>query len=268
MKWDALQSVCALTHVLCIVVMILTVVWTTQYMSGGVGLGWDDTTSGYKADFNVHPLMMMTGLVVCYTEAILSYRCLPFSHATKKWIHFALHTTALVCLAIGLTAVFKFHDENKITNMYSAHSWVGLATVILFCAQYVCGAVYFLAHVLTQGSAGESKSPLISEAQRKSYKPVHAWAGLWIYGMALSTVLMGILEKLTFAKVCNDKGVMHTECKVANVLALFVFALGGAVLSVVVAFDRVQHADTICEQGPEASLLSTDPETEPLTNGD
>jgi len=219
-------------HLLCLVILILISVWAGHYMSGGVGLGWNDSASGYKADFNAHPVMMVSGLVVCYTEAILSYRSLPFDHLTNKWIHFGLHSCAMIFLAIGLRAVFKFHDENKITNMYSAHSWVGMTAVVLYSLQYVCGAYFFLLHVVTKGDAG------VSESGRQAYKPVHAWAGLWVYGMSLSAVLMGILEKLTFTKagagtVCNDNGTMHAECKVANVLCLFIFFLGGAVLSVV-----------------------------------
>lgn len=37
--------------------------------------------------------------------------------------------------SIGFVAVFDFHREAKIPDMYSLHSWLGMATLLLFCIQ-------------------------------------------------------------------------------------------------------------------------------------
>lgn len=52
-----------------------------------------------------------------------------------KLLHGALMLLALVLAVLGLCAVFDFHNANVIPNLYSLHSWVGVATVALFAAQ-------------------------------------------------------------------------------------------------------------------------------------
>lgn len=52
-----------------------------------------------------------------------------------KLLHGALMLLALVLAVVGLCAVFDFHNANAIPNLYSLHSWVGVATVALFAAQ-------------------------------------------------------------------------------------------------------------------------------------
>lgn len=52
-----------------------------------------------------------------------------------KLLHGALMLLGLVLAVLGLCAVFDFHNANAIPNLYSLHSWVGVATVGLFAAQ-------------------------------------------------------------------------------------------------------------------------------------
>lgn len=70
--------------------------------------------------------------------AIIVYR-LPWTWKCNKlmmkFIHAGLNLLAFVFAVISLVAVFDFHNVAKIPNMYSLHSWVGLAAVILYCLQ-------------------------------------------------------------------------------------------------------------------------------------
>lgn len=70
--------------------------------------------------------------------AIVVYR-LPWTwHSSKlvmKLIHAGLNLLAFALVVISLVAVFDFHNSAKIPNMYSLHSWLGLAAVLLYCLQ-------------------------------------------------------------------------------------------------------------------------------------
>ncbi|XP_029812711.1 cytochrome b ascorbate-dependent protein 3 [Suricata suricatta] len=111
--------------------VILTIYWM-QLWHGG--FAWD----GSARMFNYHPVFMVTGSVVIYSAASLVYR-LPQSWLGPKlpWKigHAALHLLALALTVLGLVAVFQFHNHEKITNLYSLHSWLGIVTVFLFACQ-------------------------------------------------------------------------------------------------------------------------------------
>lgn len=52
-----------------------------------------------------------------------------------KFIHAGLNIVAFICAIIAVVAVFDFHNTAKIPNMYSLHSWLGLAAVMLYLLQ-------------------------------------------------------------------------------------------------------------------------------------
>lgn len=52
-----------------------------------------------------------------------------------KLLHAALMLAALILSIVGLCAVFDYHNVNNISNLYSLHSWIGIAAVALFATQ-------------------------------------------------------------------------------------------------------------------------------------
>ncbi|XP_020823791.2 lysosomal membrane ascorbate-dependent ferrireductase CYB561A3 isoform X2 [Phascolarctos cinereus] len=111
--------------------VLFTVYWV-QHWRGG--FGWDGT----NLMFNWHPVLMVTGMVVLYGAASLVYR-LPQSWVGPKlpWklLHAVLHLVAFILAVLGLVAVFNFHYHNRISNLYSLHSWLGITAVALFACQ-------------------------------------------------------------------------------------------------------------------------------------
>ncbi|NXJ41605.1 CYAC3 protein, partial [Ciconia maguari] len=103
-----------------------------QHWRGGFAL------DGSTRTFNWHPVLMVTGMVVLYGAAALVYRLPPAWSGPKlpwKVLHGALALAAFSLAVLGLAAVFRFHNDHGTPNMYSLHSWLGLATILLFSCQ-------------------------------------------------------------------------------------------------------------------------------------
>ncbi|XP_051998862.1 transmembrane ascorbate-dependent reductase CYB561-like isoform X1 [Xyrauchen texanus] len=135
--------------------------WVLHYREG---LGWD----GGAAEFNWHPLLMVIGLIFLQGIAIVVYR-LPWtwkcSKQMMKFIHAGLNILAFILAVISVVAVFDFHNAKNIPNMYSLHSWVGLAVVILYPLQ---GPRFNIGHqVATQhGKKGKTMAPHVKGNKR------------------------------------------------------------------------------------------------------
>ncbi|XP_048402050.1 lysosomal membrane ascorbate-dependent ferrireductase CYB561A3-like [Stegostoma tigrinum] len=190
--------------------IIIVTTWSKGYRGG---FAWD----GSAKMFNWHPVCMVTGLVVLYGNATLVYR-FPFTWSSSKFIlklvHATLNLGALSLAIIGLVAAFGFHNKMHIPNLYSLHSWVGFAAIILFGCQWLLG---FLAFLL----------PCTPLWLRAAYKDLHAFFGLGILVMAIAASVSGINEKLIFVlNVPNSTGPyknLPPEACLANVLGLMLF---------------------------------------------
>lgn len=144
-----------------IIYFVITIIWCTDTDTKEGFLGGLDMD---KKVFNWHPILMSLSFGFLFFSAISSlfnfnqgYRILNMDHKTKKYIHSILHTLSIICFSFGLAAVFKFHNDNHIKNLYSLHryfnfinSWVGLAAVIMYCSLYIGGFVAFLTDFLSE----------------------------------------------------------------------------------------------------------------------
>lgn len=75
---------------------------------------------------------------------------------TPLLIFFSLHA--------GFAAVFEFHKAAKIPDMYSLHSWCGMATLVLFCIQVCAHTHTHTAHVAK--NTGYSSRVVCWEAEK------------------------------------------------------------------------------------------------------
>lgn len=136
-----------ITQMVGVTIVVLVSSWIGVHLGG---LGWTKPS----IQFNWHPLLMSLGMIFLYGNcefelvflwtsvsyffdfsAILVYR--GFRYARKKPLkitHATIHGLAFLFTVVALIAVFDSHNLAKppIPNMYSLHSWVGMAAVVLF----------------------------------------------------------------------------------------------------------------------------------------
>lgn len=128
-----------------------------------------------------------------------------------KLLHAALMLLALLLSVVGLCAVFFFHDAEHLPNLYSLHSWIGIAATALFAFQVrrrssgSGGGVSLLSVTFlsppTQWAAGALVFllPCSPTWLRKLLKPAHVWLGGSILSLSVVACVSGINEKLFFA---------------------------------------------------------------------
>uniref|UniRef100_A0A1A9V910 Cytochrome b561 domain-containing protein n=1 Tax=Glossina austeni TaxID=7395 RepID=A0A1A9V910_GLOAU len=194
-----------LTQLIGLTMIVLMGCWIGVHMGGLAG------TSNPSIEFNWHPLLMTIGLIFLYGNAILVYRGFrSLRKRTLKLCHAAIHVVAFVLTVLALVAVFDSHNlaPKPIANMYSLHSWLGLAAVIMFCLQYVAGFAAFLA-------------PGAKQSVRAALLPIHVYFGLFGFILAIAAALMGITEKAIFSvkdySNLPSSGVMVNLCGVLYV---------------------------------------------------
>lgn len=125
---------------ICIIgTLVVLVVFITKYPSPVVTLKYDL----YKY-YDWHAVLNTFGFIGFMFNAIMAFRLYPGSHYTRKIVHLILHTIAISCSIVAVVLMFKFHNKNNITNMYSTHSVVGMAALIMACIQWLMGVMSFI----------------------------------------------------------------------------------------------------------------------------
>ncbi|KAL6320748.1 hypothetical protein AAG906_008748 [Vitis piasezkii] len=167
-------------HALAVAGAVMVLVWCIYFLGG---LAWEATNKALI--FNLHPVLMLIGLVIIGGQAIMSYKSLPLRKEVKKVIHLVLHAIALILGIIGIYAAFKNHNESGIANLYSLHSWLGIVLISLYGIQWIYG---FLIFFYPGGTLGLRSASL----------PWHVLFGLLVYVLVVGNAELGFLEKLTF----------------------------------------------------------------------
>ncbi|KAM4609190.1 plasma membrane ascorbate-dependent reductase CYBRD1 [Polymixia lowei] len=192
--------------------IIFVLIWALYFKEG---LAWD----GGLPEFNWHPVLMVTGLIFLQGIAIIVYR-LPWtwkcSKLMMKFIHAGLHLLAFIFAVISIVAVFDFHNTANIPNMYSLHSWVGLAAIILYSLQLVLGLGVYLI-------------PITPVSLRRTFMPLHVYSGLLIFASVIATALMGITEKLIFGLKDPKYKDSPPEATFVNILGILIVVFGASI---------------------------------------
>ncbi|XP_068646596.1 probable ascorbate-specific transmembrane electron transporter 1 [Aristolochia californica] len=213
------------SHVLAVALAVMVLVWCINYR-GGLAF----TATNKQLIFNIHPVLMLIGFVIIGSEAIISYKALPFRKEVKKLIHLVLHAIALVLGIIGIYAAFKYHNESGIANLYSLHSWLGIGTICLYAIQWIFGFVVFF-------------FPGGTSSLRSGALPWHVAFGLFVYLLALATVELGFLEKLTFLQNSGlDK--YGPEAFLVNFNAIAVILFGAFIVLATISTANVEDPDS------------------------
>jgi cytochrome b-561 len=172
-----------------VVSSILALILMVQWMKADS----DDTGfNGYNWSsklFPYHPTFMCASLILGSFSAIVTYRIVPLPKMFTKSIHVALHTGSLLCLILGLYAIFAKHDEssknggNYSANLYTIHSFIGLGAVIIYFLNYMFGAIHFLPPL-----------EVIPLEFRKAYMPNHVFFGTFAVIASAMAAESGIME--------------------------------------------------------------------------
>lgn len=193
--------------------IIFVLIWVLQYREG---LAWD----GGPAEFNWHPLLMVAGFIFLQGSAIIIFR-LPWTWTCNKlimkWIHASLHLLAFTLAVISTVAAFDFHNTAKIPNMYSLHSWLGIAAVSLYCLQIIVGVVLYLI-------------PITPLQWRAAFMPLHVFCGTLLFVGVIAVALMGITEKLIFGLKNPSYSQSPPEAVFVNVLGVLLVVFGALVV--------------------------------------
>lgn len=198
-------------------VTVLLFAWTF-YFRGGIAIISDNK----PLVFNNHPLLTVVSLVLLNGEAMLAYKTLSGTKSFKKLIHLSLQSLNLCLAVIGVWAVLKLHLDKGSDNFYSLHSWLGLASLLLFSIQWGAGFTTFW-------YPGGSKS------SRTSLLPWHVFFGVYIYALSIASTVTGILERATSLQRKNLITRYSTEAMLLNTMGVLIALLGGLVVLALVA---------------------------------
>ncbi|XP_021722631.1 probable ascorbate-specific transmembrane electron transporter 1 [Chenopodium quinoa] len=202
-------------HLLAVAMTTLVLVWLLHFREG---LAF---RSHIKPQiFNIHPLLMIIGVIEIGGEAIMAYKTIPGAKRTQKKVHLMLHLVALITGIVGIYAVFKFHKELSIPHLYTFHSWLGISTICLYGLQWILSFITF--------AFPHSKS-----TARAAVAPWHVFGGIVIFLLAICTAVMGLVEKFTFLKLQRTQ-----EALVVNFTGLMII-LFSIMVGLVVTFPRL-----------------------------
>jgi cytochrome b-561 len=178
-----------LAKVFAVIGVIMVVSWAQgkdvekKYLGG---LDWNDKA----LVFNWHPVLMIVGLLGCFGFGITSFQNnIIIPKPINKGLHVGFYITAICCFSFGLKAVWNSHDDTPDgsfkANLYTIHSWLGLACVALFGQNFLLGLLHFA-------------NPSLALEIKQNYMPNHVFLGMITFVTAVMAMETGLTEKNGF----------------------------------------------------------------------
>lgn len=226
-----------LSHILALLAVLL-VVWWIRLLGG---LSWKTGQASHT--FNYHPLFMVIAFAFM-TTASLSFRHYTMTtRYYRKLTHAISWSTATICGAVSLVAVFQSHNDvtsGLIANMYSLHSWIGITVVTFYLLQWTIAMyAFYFGNPSWKGLAVS----------------VHKYVGPLLYQGVAVAMLLGIQEKEGFVG-CSYKVTeidsfpakhyyeIPLACRVSHKLGLVVFVMALSTTFALSDFGRMQGQES------------------------
>jgi cytochrome b-561 len=194
--------------------------WLKEH-SGGLK-SWNKNMS------NFHPYFM-TFFLFLYGNGMLTYRLMKMS--PKKYLKIAHALINGTAGSFALTAMsIKFWQRNKdpsSPHLYSLHSWIGFATIVLYEINFLVGLISFLV-------------PSTPQWIRAKVLPFHVFAGHALLAMIVTSLYSGVVEMMQWTNLGGKYSQLPHLALVINFYGLFVliFALITGYLVSNTAFKR------------------------------
>ncbi|KAM6567577.1 hypothetical protein CsatA_026705 [Cannabis sativa] len=180
-----------LSHLIAITVTVLVLVWLLKFQ-GGFAFKSGNT----QKIFNLHPFLMVVGLIVIGGEAIMAYKTMSGTRRAHKGVHIILHLLALLAGILGTYAVFKFKDETGTKDFVTLHTWLGIIVITAYGLQFLLGFFTFF----FPGAAMPARANIL---------PWHTFFGMVIFLLAVCTAETGLLQRfITLGLGLNQEGLI------------------------------------------------------------
>eukprot|EP00614_Pseudopedinella_elastica_P001566 CAMPEP_0172594064 /NCGR_PEP_ID=MMETSP1068-20121228/13350_1 /TAXON_ID=35684 /ORGANISM="Pseudopedinella elastica, Strain CCMP716" /LENGTH=256 /DNA_ID=CAMNT_0013391861 /DNA_START=125 /DNA_END=895 /DNA_ORIENTATION=- len=191
------------TYILSVMLIALMYYALKKYVSPDDPINW--------ASFALHPLLMTLAFGLLGPVGAATWRCfehgLGLSHSLAKFIHFSLLTAAAVIGVVGVADMWVVHENGAsvqvskgwAVHFQSAHSWLGISSLIVFVAQAAGGVFTFY-------------NPAVEVAKKQAFMPVHVFLGSFALFGTLMSIITGILTLGYRGDNQSPKDVLFKAC--------------------------------------------------------
>jgi len=151
---------------------------------------WFGNLTEAPISFHLHIVTMGLLVPLCLTEALFAFVNERDheewdEHRARKVRHAVLHMFGLCFAVFGVTVALVNHQQRGIPHAYSLHSWVGILVLFLLISQ-----MSFALYTYAFGSP--------SLNFKASSLPYHRSMGVFIYGLLVANIMMGMSEMQGF----------------------------------------------------------------------
>ncbi|XP_072049485.1 transmembrane ascorbate-dependent reductase CYB561-like [Amphiura filiformis] len=191
--------------------------WIMEYKKGQFSWGKHD-----GGTISYHAFMFTLGMVFLFGEAMLLFpvpkRLHLRSHFWRKVMHGCTQSMAIIFSIVGLKAIFLAKKEGGHHEFYSIHSWVGMASAMLFFLQQGV-AIFFYVFSKFFGL-----SKFFGPRFMIRFTSMHTFFGYVLFAMAIASCLTGMDRWI--AIFVPDYSLRPTPTLLGDIYALMMMLYG------------------------------------------